>query len=69
MHVEGGEPPLTLEITCGNYGLASKLNVMPGTERLAERVIAYRCDSYDELYRALTAYSFLAVTSIEPGTG
>jgi D-amino peptidase len=60
------EPPITLQVTCGNFGLAGKLGLMPGSERLDSRVVAYRSDSYLDVYHALMTYSFLAITSTEP---
>jgi D-amino peptidase len=60
------EPPLLLEITCANYGLANKLSGMPGTERLDRRVVGFRTDSYLELYKALLTYTYLTLTALEP---
>jgi D-amino peptidase len=61
------DPPLNLEITCANYGLANKLSGVPGAERVDRRVVGFRSDSYQKLYRALMTFVYLTLTSLEPG--
>jgi D-amino peptidase len=56
------EPPLLLEITCPDYGLANKLSGVPGAERLDRRVVGFRAESYVNLYRALMIFTYLTAT-------
>lgn len=53
------EAPITLQVTCGDFGTANKLATMPGTERVDSRVVAFTSDSYLEVYRALTTFTEL----------
>jgi D-amino peptidase len=55
------EPPITMELTCGDFGAASRFETVPGTRRLDNRVVAFTSDSYFDVYRALMTYSFLAM--------
>jgi hypothetical protein len=34
------EPPITIQITCGDFGVTNRLQRVPGTQRLDNRVIA-----------------------------
>jgi D-amino peptidase len=62
------EPPLTLEITCANYGLANKLSGVPSAQRLANRVVGISSDSFAGLYRGLLVFCYLAAGSREPSS-
>jgi D-amino peptidase len=57
------EPPITMKLTCGDYGAAGRFATVPGTERIDNRVVSFTSDSYFEVYRALMTYSFLAMGS------
>jgi D-amino peptidase len=61
------EPPLRLEITCANYGLANKLSGVPGAERVDRRIVGFSSNSYADLYRALMIFTYLTTTSADPG--
>lgn len=61
------DPPLVLEVTCANYGLANKLSGVPGAERLDNRVVGFSAASYVELYRGLMTFTYMTLTSLEPG--
>lgn len=52
-------PPITLEVTVGDFGAANRLNTIPGTVRLDSRVVAFTSDSYLEIYDALTTFTDL----------
>jgi D-amino peptidase len=55
------EPPITMVLTAGDYGAATRFATVPGTERVDNRVVSFTSDSYFDVYRALMTYSFLAM--------
>jgi D-amino peptidase len=61
------DSPITLEVTCGNYGIANKLAAVPQAERVSERVVGFRSESFTAVYEALLTFCYLTLTAQDPG--
>jgi D-amino peptidase len=63
------DPPITLEVTCANYGMANKLAAVPQAERVSNRVVGFRSESFTAVYEALLTFCYVALSSQDPGGG
>lgn len=60
------EPPLELELTLTNSGMAHALASVPNATRLDTRVVGFRTDSYLELYVTLLTFEQLSHQTSDP---
>lgn len=58
------DPPLRLEMEVMFTHMADSVELMPGTERVSGRCIAYECDDFLEFYRAMRAMILIASTGV-----
>jgi len=56
------EPPLRLEMDVVSTHMADRVELIPGIQRVSGRCVAYECDDFLELFRAMRAMILIAST-------